>query len=117
MAERTFRLGPHLGRRCLGLAVVEVLVAPSACVGVSLGVLAGDVAAVELAWEVTPAGRLRRRAVGELLWFEDALQFLEEDRALRKLAGLLVDVVGSRLDVDVVIFGKACLAVVQGVGR
>src|SRR4030095_11258839 len=117
MAERAFRLRLHLGRRCLRLAVIEVVVSPSIGFCVSLGVLDGHVGAVHGAGEIASPRRLLHGLIREPLGPEDSLQFLEEDRAFRKLAGLLVDVIGSRFDVDVVVFGKPRLAAVQRVGR
>src|SRR4029077_18695776 len=118
MAKGALRLRPQLGGRGLWLVMIEVVVAPGAAgLRVPLGVLDGHVRAVEFAGEIAPARRFHTRAVGSLLGAEDPLQFLEEDRALWKFAGLLVNLVGPRLDVDIVVFGKAGLAVVQGVGR
>src|SRR5215831_16047297 len=97
--------------------MIEVVISPSTGIRVSLGVFDGYVGAVHHAGEIAPAGRLLRRFIGKLLGPEDALQFLEEDRSLGELTSLLVDLVGSRLDVDVVVFGKVCLAAVQRVGR
>src|SRR5262249_28743688 len=118
MAKCALRLRPQLGGRGLGLVMIEVVVSPAAAgLRVPLGVLDGHVGAVEFPGEITPARRLQSRTVGELLGLENPLQFLEEDRAFGKFAGLLVDLVGSRFDVDVVVFGESCLAVVQRVGR
>src|SRR5262249_52145913 len=118
MAKCALRLRPQLGGRGLGLVMIEVVVSPAAAgLRVPLGVLDGHVGAVEFPREITPARRFQARTIGKLLGLEDPLKLLEEDRAFRKFAGLLVDLVGSRFDVDVVVFGKACLAVVQGVGR
>src|SRR5262245_62218334 len=98
--------------------MIEVVVAPAAAgLRVPLGILDGHVGAVELTGEVAAARRFRTRTVGKVLGAEDSLQLLEEDRAFRKVARLLVDLVGSRLDVDIVVFGEAGLAIVQGVGR
>src|SRR5262249_17409827 len=113
MAKCALRLRPQLGGRGLGLVMIEVVVSPGAAgLRVPLGVLDGHVGAVEFTGEITPARRLQSRAVGILLGLDDPLQFLEEDRSFGKFAGLLVDLVGSRFDVHVVVFGKACLAVV-----
>src|SRR5262249_19789869 len=116
MAKCALGLRPQLGGRGLRLMMIEVVVSPAAagrCV--PLRVLDGHVGTVIFAREVTPARRLRTRTVGKLLGLEDPLQFLEEDRAFRKLAGLLVDLVGSWFDVHVVVFGEPLLTVVQAI--
>jgi len=96
--------------------MVEVVVTPAAGVGVALGVLHGHVGAVEFAGKVSAPGRLSARAVRVLLR-QRQLEFLQEDGAFGKHVGLLVDFVGSRLDVDVMILGKVCLAAVERVRR
>src|SRR5262245_26809131 len=116
MAESALRLWLQLGGRGLRLVMVEVVVSPcQSGARVPLGILDGHVGAVEGPREIAPARRLRARTVGELLGLEDPLQLLEEDRSLGKLTGLLEDLVGSRLDVHVVVFGKVFLTVVQAI--
>src|SRR5262245_39562278 len=118
VAKCALRLRPQRGRRGLRLVMIEVVVAPAAAgLRVPLGILDGHVGAVELTREVAAARRFRTRTIGKLLEAEDSLQFLEEDRAFRKFTRLLVEFVGAWLDVDIVVFGEAGLAVVQGVGR
>src|SRR5262249_29344912 len=99
MAECALRFRPHLGAGGPRLVMIEVVVSPAAAgLRVPLGVLDGHVGAVEGSREITFARRFQARAVGRLLGAEGALQFLEEDRAFRKVAGLLVNLVGPRLD-------------------
>src|SRR5262249_36551669 len=94
--------------------MIELVITPGAAgLRVTLGILDGRVAAVELPREIAPARRLCARAVGELLGFEDALQLLEHDRSLGEFAGPLEDLVGFRFDVYVVVFGEPFLAVVE----
>src|SRR5262249_57086980 len=96
--------------------MIELVITPGAAgLRVTLGILDGRVAAVEFPREIAPARRLRARTIGELLWLEDPLQLLEHDRSLREFAGLLEDLVGSRFDVDVVVFGEPFLVVVQSI--
>ena len=96
--------------------MVEVVVTPAAGVGVALGVLHGHVGTVELARKVSAPRRLGARAVRVLLR-QRQLEFLQKDGAFGKRVGLLVDFVGSGLDVDVMILGKICLAAIERVRR
>src|SRR5215470_8659063 len=116
MAKCALSLRPHLGGRSLRLVMIEVVVPPAAAGRrVPLRVLDGHVGAVKFAREVTPARRFRTRTVGKLLGLADPLEFFEQDRAVWKLARLLVDLVGSWFDVHVVVFGEPLLTVVQAI--
>ncbi len=68
-----------------------------------------DLKSGELAHKVSVAARRLLRP--------DADEFLDENRAVRKLPGLLVLVVGLRVDVDGMEFRKSCFAVVHVVRR
>jgi hypothetical protein len=92
VAERALGFGPQLGRRCLRLMVIEVVVTPASGVGIALGIFDRNVGAVQLSGEVTPPGGLGARSIRVLGW-ERQLQFLEEDRPLRERTCLLVDLV------------------------
>src|SRR5262249_57053540 len=92
--------------------MIEVVVSPAAGVGIALGILDGHVGAIEVSWEIAPSRGLLPRAI-RVLRRQCQLQLLEEDRPFRKYIGLLVYLVSSRFDVDVVEFGKICHAAVQ----
>ena len=94
--------------------MVKVVITPAAGVGVAFGVLYSDVGPVELAGKVTTSGRLGARAVS-VLFRQRQLQFLQKDRAFREHAGLLIDVVRSRLDINVVKFREIRLAAIKRV--
>ena len=86
--------------------MIEIEVAPAARSGKALGILDGHIGAIELSAEKTAPGRLGARTIGKLCW-QCELQFLEQDRPFRELLRLFVDLIGARLDVDVVIFREA----------
>src|SRR5262249_56758533 len=65
--------------------------------------------------EISSAGWLRARAVGKG-GIENASQFLDENSPFGKGTGLKVNVQVFLFDVDVMIFGEACLAVVEAIG-
>src|SRR5215470_14414077 len=74
-----------------------------------------DIHAVVFTVEISSAGWLRARAVRKG-WVEDASQFLDENGPFGKGTGLEVNVQVFLLDIDVVIFGEAGLAVVEAIG-
>ena len=92
MAVRAFLFGLHLCCRRLRLVVIEVEIAPPPCVSKALRIFDSYVCAIERAWEEPTPGGLGARSIRVLGW-ERQLQFLEEDRSLRELTGLLVDLV------------------------
>src|SRR3546814_10334264 len=89
---RAFGFGQQRGRRCLWFVVIEVVVTPASGVGIALGILDRNVGTVPLSGEVASPGGLGARSIRVLGW-ERQLQFLEEDRSLRELTCLLVDLV------------------------
>jgi hypothetical protein len=115
VAERALGFGLWLGRRCLRLVVIEVVVTPTVSFGIALGVLDRNVGAVQLSGEEASPGGLGARSIRVLGW-KRQLQFLEEDRSLRELACLLIDRVSAWFDVVVVVFREIGLAAVERVG-
>src|SRR5215468_6772536 len=105
-------LGPRgVGERMMS----EIEEAPAVRSSKSLAVFDRDIHAVVFAVEISSAGWFRARAVGKGR-IENACQFLNKDCALGKGTGLEIHVQILFLDVDVVIFGEARLAVVEAVG-
>src|SRR5262249_22606294 len=92
MAVRAFLFGLHFCCCRLRLVVIEVKITPAPCVSKALRIFDSYVCAIERAWEEpTPRG-LGARSI-RVLGRERQLQFLEEDRSLRELTRLLVDLV------------------------
>src|SRR5262245_62457927 len=84
MAIGALRLWPHLGGRGFRLVMIEVVVAPSARVGIALGILHRHIRAVKLSGEIASSRGLGARAVG-VQSRQRELQLLEEDRAFGEL--------------------------------
>src|SRR5262249_39281547 len=63
MAKGALGFGLHLGRRCLRLVVIEIVVTPASGVGIALGVLDRNVGAVQLSGEVASPGGLGARSI------------------------------------------------------
>src|SRR5215469_7799605 len=95
--------------------MVEIEVSPASCVGKAFGILDGHVGAVESAGEITPPRGLSPRAVRIFRGAQCQLEFLNENRTIRKRARFLIDRVRSRLDVDIVKFRKISLATIERV--
>src|SRR6185369_15624800 len=100
----------------LGLVVVEVVITPAVGLSISLSVFDRHVGAVKGPREEPASGWFFLRTVREV-GGQHELQFLHKYRSFGEHARLLVNVVRTRLDVDVMEFRKVCLATVQCVWR
>src|ERR1700732_364944 len=115
MAKSAFLPWLHLGGRSLRLGMIEIEVSPPPGVGITLRVLDGHIRAIERPREIPSSRRLLSRAI-RVFSGQRELQLLEHDCAFGKYFRLLVDLVCSRLHVDIVIFGEAGLAIVERIG-
>src|SRR5258707_3910944 len=107
MAIRAFLLRLHRGSRSLWLMMIEVEVAPAPRGRKTLRVFDRHIGAIKGAREITASRRLGSRTIGVLRRRQRELQLLEEDGPVGKCIRLLVYRVGSRIDVDIVIFREA----------
>src|SRR5262249_45010309 len=105
----------QFGSGCLWLLMIEIVEPPAIAFGITLGILDGNIGAIECSGEIAPPRRLRSRTIG-ILSLQRQLQLLEHDRPFRELTGLLEYLVGARLDVDVVILWEPCMAAIERVG-
>src|SRR5215467_5664833 len=81
-----------------------------------LAIFYGHIHAVEFAVEIAPTGWFGARTVGKAR-IENASQFLDEDGPFGEGTGFEINVQVFLFDVDVVVFGEACFAVVEAIGR
>jgi len=78
-------------------------------------VLYAKVNPVVLAVGISPSRRFCARAVLKS-WFKNTSQFFDNDGFFGKLTGLQIGIDVFLLNVDVMIFGKARLSIVQSIG-
>src|SRR5262249_13836017 len=112
MAERTLALRLRFGSWSLWLMMIEIVVAPPSGIGIALGILDRHIGAIELSGKIAAPRKLGSRTVA-VLSRQRELQLLEQDCPFGKLIGLLVDLVGARFDVDVVILREPGLAAIE----
>src|ERR1700739_4568002 len=116
VTKRAFPLRLDCRHRSLWLMMIEIEISPSVGFGETLGILDRDIGAVERPGEVASSRWLGSGSV----WVfarQCKLELLEEDRAFGKLTGLHVNLIRTRLDVDVVKFRKVGMAVIQRIRR
>src|SRR5215467_2190251 len=101
MAKRAFLLRSHFGSWSFWLMMIEIVVPPSAGIGIAIGILDGRIAIIERSGEIASPRRLGSRTVG-ILPRQRELQVLEHDCPFGKCKRLLVYLVLARFDVDVV---------------
>src|SRR6516165_10214454 len=89
MAKRAFLLRSHFGSWSFWLMMIEIVVPPSAGIGIALGILDGRIAAIERSGEIAPPRRFGSRTVG-VLPRQRELQLLEQDCPFGKCKRLLV---------------------------
>src|SRR5215470_16990366 len=89
VAKRAFLLRSHFGSWSFWLMMIEIVVPPSAGIGIALGILDGRIAAIERSGEIAPPRRLGSRTVG-VLPRQRELQLLEHDCPFGKCKRLLV---------------------------
>src|SRR5262249_16092592 len=115
MAKRAFLLRSHFGSWSFWLMMIEIVVPPSAGVGIALGILDGRIAAIERSGEIAPPRRLGSRTVG-VLPRQRELQVLEHDCPFGKCKRLLVYFVWAGLHLDVLKFREPSLPAIKRVG-
>src|SRR4029077_12412672 len=104
----------HFGSWSFWLKVIEVVVTPPSRIGIALGILDGDIGAIERPGEIAPPRRLCSRTIA-VLSRQRELQLLEKDCSFGELIRLLVYLVGPWLDVNVVILRETGLATIERV--
>src|SRR5258708_1730990 len=115
MAVAAFFLRLQFGRWSLRFMMVEIVVAPASGIGIPLGILDGHVGSVKGPGKIAPPRRFHSGAIRLLPWQRE-LQFLEKNCSFGKYVRLLVDLVRTRLDIDIVKFREAGHAVIECVG-
>jgi hypothetical protein len=89
--------------------------APTVRLSKPILVLHAKVNTVVLAVEISPSRWFCARTVWKS-WFKNTSQFFDNDGSFGKLTGLQIGIDIFLLNVDVMIFGKARLSVVQSIG-
>src|SRR5215470_1173558 len=116
MAIGAFRLWLNFRGWSLRLVVIEIEIPPSMRRSKSLRILDCHIGAIEGSGKIAPSRRLGPRAI-RILGRQRELQLLVEDRSLGKDARLLVNLKGSRLDIDVVELGEVGVTIIESIRR
>ena len=96
--------------------MIEIVEPPPIGIGITLGILDGNIGAIERSGEIAPPRRLGSRTI-RVLSRPRQLQLLEHDGPFGELIRLFVYRVGSRLDVDIVELRKTGHPTIKRVGR
>src|SRR6266436_3402757 len=115
MAVAALFLRLQFGSWSLRFMMVEIVVAPASGIGITLGILDGHVGSVKGPGEIAPPRRFHSGAI-RFLPRQRELQLLEKNCPFGKHVRLLVNLVRTWLDIDIVKFRETGHAVIEGVG-